>query len=189
MDPTSLIASIVTIIGAGGTVGKGLRKLAQVRHAPQILIQLKEQVSDLHLLIEVTSDLTRKHHTVTAASSDSCALRGLERIKNTTLALERLIVYDLTIIKNSKGLTEIDKLAWVQSQFRVRDLKAQIQADMQYLSTSLNLNVYASSRIFLSELARLTAQDPFPLTRYKIPLTRYKIKEPLFVQLRAHDGI
>ena len=75
MDPISLIASIVTIIGTGGTVGRGLRDLAQVRHAPQVLLQLKDQVSDLHLLIEATSDVATKHITVTA---NSYVLRGLE---------------------------------------------------------------------------------------------------------------
>ena len=186
MDPVSLIASIVTIIGAGGTVGRGLRELAQVRHAPRILIQLKEQVSDLHLLIEATSNVAIRHHTVTASPY---VLRGLERIQITALALERLIVYDLTTIKNSRGRTEIDKLAWVQLQPRVQDLKAQIQSDMQYFSTSLNLlNVYESSTTFQSEFSRLTAQDPLPLT-YPLPFSKCKIREPHSVQPKARDGI
>ena len=139
MDPLSITAGIVAIVGATGTVGKGLQKLAQTRHAPEILVGLKDEVSDLHLLIEGTSDLARYHESVFTKSLGPAALRGLKRIQNTVLVLEKLIVYDLTTIVNSDGQIEIDRLAWIKSQNRLQQIKSQIQADRIYLSTALNL--------------------------------------------------
>ena len=139
MDPLSIIAGIIAVIGAGGTVSKRLRKLAKVRHAPKLIIQLKDEVSDLYLLVESSANLASQHESVTTKPLSPAVARGLVKIQNTILALERLIVYDLTTITNSDGQTEVDKLAWVRSGARIQEYKWQIQDDRQYLSTALAL--------------------------------------------------
>ena len=139
MDPLSIIASIIAVVGAGGTVSKRLRKLAQVRHAPKLIIGLRDEVSDLYLLVEASANLASQHESVTTKPLSPAVARGLERIQNTLLTLERLIVYELTTITNSDGQTEVDKVAWVRSGAKIQELKWQIQDDRQYLSTALGL--------------------------------------------------
>lgn len=116
MDPLSLTAGIIAVVGATGTVGKGLRKLAQTRQAPRILVELQETVSDLHVLIESTSDVIREHDSITNRTLSPAALRGLKKMKQTVLDLEKLIVYDLTTVCNNHGETGIARYAWIKAQ-------------------------------------------------------------------------
>ena len=126
MDPLSIAAGIIAVVGAGGTVSKRLRKLAQVRDAPKFIIELKDKVSDLYLLVESSANLASQHKSVTTEPLSPAVARGLEKIQNTILTLEKLIFYDLTTITNSDGRTEVDKLAWVRSGAKIQELKWQI---------------------------------------------------------------
>ena len=47
MDPLSLTASIVAIIGVGGQAAKAIKKLASVRGAPASILALHNELSDL----------------------------------------------------------------------------------------------------------------------------------------------
>ena len=49
MDPLSISASIIAVIGTIRTVSQGLERLASLRHAPDQLLALTNEVSTLHL--------------------------------------------------------------------------------------------------------------------------------------------
>ena len=85
------------------------------------------------------SDLAQQHQTATTSPLNPSACRALEKIKATLLALEKLIVYDLTTITNSDGRTEISTLAWIKSQSKVQALKAKIQSERVELNTALTI--------------------------------------------------
>ena len=51
-DPLSIAASVLTVIGAAGEVGKGLRLLRIIKGAPEGLDDLLEDVSRLELVLE-----------------------------------------------------------------------------------------------------------------------------------------
>jgi hypothetical protein len=44
MDPLSVTASIIAVVTAAGQISKGLRSLYDLRHAPQEVIELANEV-------------------------------------------------------------------------------------------------------------------------------------------------
>src|SRR5450432_1099874 len=58
MDPLSITASLIAVIGAANAVGKGLWKLKSIKNAPKELDEVLQEVSDIeNSLHEVTSIL------------------------------------------------------------------------------------------------------------------------------------
>ena len=135
MDPVSLTASIIAVLGAGGTITKGLGKIRRLRHCPDVLSQLNNEVTDIHLLIESVDELARQW-TYQPATSDRqrrwvCAT--LDRANSAVLELEKLIAYILT--KETSTGTEVDLLAWVRNLDRVKDAKDSIRKAREDLNT------------------------------------------------------
>lgn len=50
-DPLSVTAGILAIFGAGGKVGNGLRNLVQLRDAPDTLLALCNEFTDLQCIV------------------------------------------------------------------------------------------------------------------------------------------
>ena len=128
MDPLSLTASIIAVFGAGGTIAKGLGKIRHLKKAPIVLLQLHNEVSDLHLLICAVDELYRKPDDATARSAlqEQVACRTLERAKRALLDLEELIGYILT--KETNKGTEVDSLAWIGALKKIKEAKSNIRA-------------------------------------------------------------
>lgn len=138
MDPLSLIASIIAIVGAGGSVGKGLKKLASIRHAERDLVLLQDDVSDLQLLVGNVSEIILEFEKTTKRPSYQRIVRALERTKSTILDLEKLIVYNLTTTADSHGKLRIDPWAWITHEAAVRNLRTQIGDRERELLTALS---------------------------------------------------
>ncbi|MCJ1236859.1 hypothetical protein MMC14_004841 [Varicellaria rhodocarpa] len=49
MDPLSIGASVLAVLGAAATAGRALEKLCRLRHAPDDLIALINEVSDMQV--------------------------------------------------------------------------------------------------------------------------------------------
>ena len=57
MDPLSLTASIIAVLGAGGVVAKGIRKLICLRDIPTSFLQLNNELSNLQSVIAAVQGL------------------------------------------------------------------------------------------------------------------------------------
>ena len=139
MDPLSLTAGIIAVVGATGTVGKTLKKLVGLRHAPKLLRNLNDRVSYLHLLIESISDVARELEEHDLNTFRAATVRGLRRIEDDVLELEKLIVYDLTTIVDSGGDARISRVSWMNSQSRIEQLESRIHDDTSSVIVSLQL--------------------------------------------------
>lgn len=47
MDPLSLTASIIAVVGTGSAVSRGLKKVLLARDLPDVILQLNNEVVDL----------------------------------------------------------------------------------------------------------------------------------------------
>ena len=139
MDPLSLTASILTIVGVAGAVGNGFSKLIGLRHAPGILLALNNEVADLYCVVQAVDHLLREHSETihTAAITNLC--RSLERAQSTLFELEDLIRDGLTIVRNNGGERKLDRVGWLRSASKVRELKNQLRTDRIDLSGALSL--------------------------------------------------
>ena len=152
MDPLSLTASIITVLGAGGTVAKGLSRIRYLKNAPNTLLQLNNEVTDLLLLIRAVNELYLQPNDLSTISilQEEVVCNILERAKHAVLELEKLIEYVLT--KETSMGTKVDTLAWSRALDRVKEAKNDIRAarnDLNNVWTALN-NRYCSYRFYFN---------------------------------------
>ena len=135
MDPVSLTASILAILGAGGTIAKGLGRIRKLQHAPDVLMQLNNEVTDLHLLIESVNELAHQltHQPTTTDKQQDLVCITLNRAKSTVLELEKLIAYILT--KEASAGTKVDRTAWLRNHTRIKRAKVDIRRAREDLNT------------------------------------------------------
>ncbi|PVH88072.1 hypothetical protein DL98DRAFT_648957 [Cadophora sp. DSE1049] len=62
MDPLSISASIVALLGAAATVARGLDRLRAWRNAPVELISLLNEVADLQVVLTNVKDSCESLH-------------------------------------------------------------------------------------------------------------------------------
>ena len=146
MDPLSLTASLLAILGAGGVVAKGLDKIRGLKNTPNILLQLNNEVTDLHLLLRGVDELYHEHVDSTKTSQREIIYNTLIRAKEALLELEQLISYRWT--KETDRGTEIDRTVWIRAQTKVKEMKDKIRGVRNDLNGSW---IIISSRYGLSE--------------------------------------
>ena len=132
MDPLSITVSAITLLGTGGTIAKGLHRIRSLRTAPDTLLQLHNEVSDLHLLLHAIDGLYRQNRDPDIGSQQEIVCTVLKRAKDTVLELEKVIAYVLT--KETDSGTELDRVAWLLAFKKVKKL----QNDMRNVRNDLN---------------------------------------------------
>lgn len=136
MDPLSITAGILAIFGAGGKVGNGLKKLVQLKDAPDVLLALCNEVTDLQCVVQDTEDLLQQWGEVNALPS---SIKGaLNQAKATVLDLGKIIFYDLTTI-TGRGEYRVDRSSWLRAETKVAAIKERIQAASLSLVNALSL--------------------------------------------------
>ena len=139
-----MTAGILAIIGAGSTVRKGLKKIISARRLPDILLQLNNEVTDLQYVVQDVDDLLRQRSPSTGEdrcplSSQASLSSALEHARATLLALESLIVNELTAVDSLGGRTKMNRITWLRVESKVKSLKDDIQTDRVRLSSALSL--------------------------------------------------
>ena len=138
MDPLSLTVSIIAIVGGGSTVGKGLKKILSARHLPDVLLQLNNEVTDLQFIVQDMNDLLQQQAQKPLPSYASL-ISALKSSKQTLLALESLIAYELTTVDSRDRQTRIDWISWLRVEPKIKRLKEDIRTDRVRLSSALSL--------------------------------------------------
>ena len=154
MDPLSITASILTILGATESVGKAIIKLVSLRQLPDAFLALNNEISDFHLVMSRTNTLIRlcqNMPSINARNADFATDLGplLERGKARLLELECLIEYSLTT-PGSNGESVLNKPAWIIKQEKVK----RIQDDIRSMRTSLAvfIGLFVSSTTLTTEV-------------------------------------
>ncbi|KAK3172849.1 hypothetical protein OEA41_006174 [Lepraria neglecta] len=120
MDPLSMTASIIAVVGVGGTIGKGLAKIVALRHAPQIVLALNNEIADLQCVVQDIDDLLR-------------------RCSEMTDFLPPTISSELTSIKGKRNEAELDRSVWLRAEHKAQKLKDEIRDAMVRLASTLSL--------------------------------------------------
>ena len=136
MDPLSITAGLLAIFDAGGKVGKGLRLLIQLKDAPDALLALNNEVTDLQCVVQDVDNLLQHHSEENALPSS--ITRHLDQAKATVLALERLIAYDLTTIATN-GFKRVDRSSWLRAESKVTAMKQKVKDAKLSLASALSL--------------------------------------------------
>ena len=142
MDPFSITVGILALLGAGSTIGKGLKKLCASRLP--ILHQLNNEVTDLQYVVQGVHDLLQQLSHINRddegfLSTPASLVSALGHVTKTLLDLESLIAYQLTTIDSRDRRTRVDRISWLQNEKKVKSIKDDIRTDRVRLSTALSL--------------------------------------------------
>ena len=134
MDPLSITAGSLAFLSAGGKVVEQLKKLITLRHAPDELLALNNEVSDICSVIHDTEDLLRRQLENGAASVPPDLTRALERSKASVEALEKFLAYDVTVISSSDNRPRVDKSRWLRKMKQLENHKERLKDNRSELS-------------------------------------------------------
>lgn len=151
MDPLSLVASIVTIIGVGAQTAQLLRKLSLAKNSRPLAMALHNEVSDLHLNVSNLQELFQSSQNCLSQEARKPALNAgiaagvtvcLTKINQLALELDRLLRPLLTTASTS-GSTSIKIWSyWIKNEKCLNQLKQDVHNARIELTTviaTLNL--------------------------------------------------
>lgn len=141
MDPLSIIASTITIVGLVDKVVRKVRKIARLKHVVSLLQQLDYELSDLRLVVRKVEDICWQALTQNSDSvSDQEILsKAIDRAKNAILELEKVIEYGL--LAPAEGTTiKINRLFWIRKESEVRDSRDRLRDAKWGLSIAIGLD-------------------------------------------------
>ena len=150
MDPLSIIASTIAIIGAGGQAAKAIRKLASLKGAPDLILALNNEINDLHLVVVAIQDVFERQQTsgvpfpgnrAGEINVDTSITKSLTQAKDKVLELEAL--YKRLNISIPGSSAEFKKIAWLREQKRVKKMHEDLKSVRLKLAGALGiLNSY-----------------------------------------------
>ena len=143
MDPLSISASLITVLGVGGKLSKGLRKYMKLKDAPQVLQDLNDAISGLRLAANGVDEVIQTAKWQYGIDPPENVVSAVGRMKSTLLKLESFVSYDLTIPSASGTMIRVDRSVLLRSESRLKEFKENICAEK--INLSLALNTFATS--------------------------------------------
>ena len=148
MDPLSLTASIIAIVGVGGQAAKAVRKLASLKEAPDLLLALNNEISDLSLVVSAIQDVFQRqqssgvlfpNYRAGELSVDTSVTDTLRQAKEIVSKLEALYDRLNTSASGSSGSTTFNKVTWLREQKRVRQMQKDLRSIRLKLAVVLGI--------------------------------------------------
>lgn len=143
MDPLSVSASAIALLGAGGKVAKLLKEGISLKCAPEVVQAHNDEVLELRL---IANDVDGLLHTAIQdyRSLSLTSLKfSLDGVKSTILQLESFISYELTTIAADGVNVRVDKSVFIRAESRLQQFKDEVCARKMTLSTALTVFVAA----------------------------------------------
>ena len=129
MDPLSVAASCIAVLGAGGTAIRGLKKLIDLHRVPDVLLAVINEVSDLQeikLIFQMHQDTSTSFQSLLSATTIT---QLLNRAQEILLALDQIINYRLLIEIRHSGEEKmvINRSAWLREEHHIRRLQERLR--------------------------------------------------------------
>lgn len=131
MDPLSLAASIIAVIGAVNRVASGLQRIIALKNVPAVLLALNNEISDLRLVLGQIESFVP-----TGSSSEGAQslLHNITLVKAKMLELEHIVSSRL-VTKNG-GL---NRASWLFLQDKVDGIRQDIRYSRVNISNGLHV--------------------------------------------------
>ena len=148
MDPLSLTASIIAVVGVGGEVVKAVRKFASLKGAPDLILALNNEISDLYLVILAVRDIfvwqrASTLPSTTNVTTDNTVLSTLVQANEKVLELRALYQRLTTQTTRLSDINTLNKASWLREQKNVKKMQEDLRTVRLKLSATLGiLNSY-----------------------------------------------
>jgi hypothetical protein len=113
MDPLSVTASILAIVGAANQVYKGLAKIRALHHAPAELSALINEVSDLRAILSQVATFSSRLEEERLRGPVIALKSHLSRARDQLCVVDNLITAELIKVK-ADGTVKISRTAWLR---------------------------------------------------------------------------
>ena len=143
-DPLSITASIIAVIGAAEGVSKSLAKIKNIRNAPQEILGLINEVSDLRIILRdveryVIREVNQHSHSPEQLQTLSILII---RASDYLLELDKVIQYRLVKASSTSADFKVSRREWAVARstiekFRqsLRDVKLNIITQMGVMNS------------------------------------------------------
>ena len=153
MDPLSLTASIIAVVGVGGQAAGAIRRIAAIAGSSDIVLALNNEITDLHRVVSAIQDaLERQQSTVLPLSISETGYHqsvttSLQQALDKTTELEALysrLKPDPSNACSPRSSGKFRKLAWLREQSNIRQMLDDLKSVRLKLAGALGiLNLYA----------------------------------------------
>ncbi|KAH7236676.1 hypothetical protein BKA59DRAFT_405455 [Fusarium tricinctum] len=135
MDPLSLTTSIITIIATAAKLSKGLRSLYELRHAPQEILELINEVSELQALLHLVQQAIRSASLSTLPYEDQVTFEKL--LESVQELLDELTSLVAACTRNPAAGRLESITAWLKSRRKVENIRTRFPRAHRNINTAL----------------------------------------------------
>lgn len=127
MDPFSIAVGVVGVVTAIDVLRKAVRKLAKMRHAPEGLIALNNEISDLHvILIRIRSIPTEQSADATHGSICDDLWHNIQQANHFVFRLQSIVDRSLTKQDRHK-MDSVRRFVWMRAQSEVETIRKELR--------------------------------------------------------------
>ncbi|KAL9612523.1 MAG: hypothetical protein Q9167_002908 [Letrouitia subvulpina] len=160
MEPLSATASILTILDSGSAIAKFFNKVRALKHAPNVLLALNNEVNDARLLVEQADGVLRKSSAM-GYKEPQTVVHAVERLKEPVAELECFAAFALTKYSNKSSSLQVDNSANLDCLSYSRQTFCSVQSVHEAVLNSTSL---------LIEMTKEKPQDAVTETAHNIPI-------------------
>ena len=147
MDPLSVTASIIAFVGVSGQASRAIRKLAAVRGAPDLVLALNNEITDLHLVITTLQDALQRQQLIAMPSSGyyTSITHSLQQALDKVQELESLYSRLKPITPNASGILRLSSVKWLREQSKIRQMRDDLRTvELQLVGALGMLSLYGN---------------------------------------------
>ena len=142
-DPLSITASIIAVLGAAEGVSKTLAKIKSLRQAPNEILALINEISDLRIILgEVERYVIRDTNRISLPEQLQTMSTLIDRAKEPLLELDQLIQYRLLKASSRSAELKVSRRELAAAKHvverfrqRMRDTRLNIVTQMVVINT------------------------------------------------------
>lgn len=138
MDPLSITASVIAILGAAGEVTKGLAKVQALYHAPAELSGLMNEVSDLRAVISQISTFSNQLEEESFRGPVVTLKNHLNKAMGQLRTLDNLINAELFKVR-ADGTIKMSRTAWIRLKADVQRMQRDLRSIRVNIGTALGV--------------------------------------------------
>ena len=148
MDPLSITASIIAIIGAGGNIAKAIRSLASQSNAPEFVLALNNELVDLDLVVSAIQEIYQKQQSNGRSRGpqdvdiNASVTSALTQARQTATELQILYQRISIFAPGKSGLASLRTKLWLleprkaqEVQGRLRNVRLKLAAVLGILNS------------------------------------------------------
>ena len=126
MDPLSIVASIIAVVGVGGKAAKAVRRLAALRDAPDLMLALNNEISDLCLAAQAVQDILQEQLTSHQPMKPSVKTSITNSLQLANDQVGQLEAFYQRLLRSSPvtGVPiEVNKSMWLRERKHIKKLQ------------------------------------------------------------------